>query len=218
MYSFTRNEVRDLIIAFIVISIAFAISNVGLDAYGFLSILPIIMIGVGIGFLLHELGHKYVAMGYGYQSEFKAWPLGLVIALATAFIGWVFAAPGATHTYAEVITDEINGKISIAGPMANMALALAFIVIAALTYPFKAHSMIFQLIYLICTVGFSVNSFLAAFNLLPFYSLDGIKVLKWNAKIWIIIFAIAAIMLLMSIAIGAENMVKFIIDPSSNIL
>ena len=55
MITFTRNEIRDLIIAFIVISIAFAISNVGLDAYGFISILPIIMIGVGIGFLLHEL-------------------------------------------------------------------------------------------------------------------------------------------------------------------
>ena len=45
------------------------------------------MIGVGVGSLVHEIGHKYVAMKYGYQSEFKAWPLGLVIALATAFIG-----------------------------------------------------------------------------------------------------------------------------------
>ena len=75
--------------------------------------------------------------------------------------------------------------------------------------------MIFQLIYLIGTVGFSVNSFLAAFNLLPFYSLDGIKVLKWNAKNWIIIFAIAVVMLLLSIAIGAENMVKFIVAMTS---
>ena len=215
MFSFTRNEIRDLIIAFIVISIAFAISSVGLDAYGLLSILPIIMVGVGIGFLLHELGHKYVAMEYGYWSEFKAWPLGLVIALATAFIGWVFAAPGVVHTYADNMTDEINGKISIAGPMANMVLALIFIVTAALIYPFKSYLAIIQLIYLICTVGFSVNSFLAAFNLLPFYSLDGIKVLKWNTKIWIIIFSIAAIMLLISIAIGAENMVKFIIDLSN---
>ena len=215
MFSFTRDEVRDLIIAFIVISIAFAISSVGLDAYGLISILPIVMVGVGIGFLLHELGHKYVAMEYGYRSEFKAWPLGLVIALATAFIGWVFAAPGVVHTYADNMTDEINGKISIAGPMANMVLALIFIAIAALAYPFKAHSLIFQLIYLIGTVGFSVNSFLAAFNLLPFYSLDGIKVLKWNAKNWIIVFAIAAVMLLMSIAIGAENMVKFIISMTN---
>ena len=214
MFSFTRNELRDLIIAFIVISIAFAISNVGLDTYGLISILPIIMVGAGIGCLLHELGHKYMAMKYGYQAEFKAWPLGLVIALATAFIGWVFAAPGSTHVYADNVSDEMNGKISIAGPMANMALALIFIVIATITYPLKPHSLTLTLIYLISTVGFSVNSFLATFNLLPLYSLDGTKVLKWNIAYWIIIFAIAAVMLLTSISIGAENMVKLIISMS----
>ena len=210
MLTFTKNEIRDLIVAFIVISIAFAISNVGLDVHGFLSILPIVMVGVGVGNLLHELGHKYVAMKYGHQSEFKAWPLGLIIALATAFIGWVFAAPGSNQIYDDV-DDERNGRISIAGPMANMVLALIFLVIATLIYPFKPHSGIFVLIYLISTVGFSVNSFLAAFNLLPLYSLDGTKVLKWNIKIWIIAFAIAAIMLLTSITLGAENMVKLII-------
>ena len=214
MYTFTRNEIRDLIIAFIVISVAFAISNVGLNIHGFISILPIVMIGAGIGCLSHELGHKYVAMKYGYQSEFKAWPLGLVIALVTAFIGWVFAAPGSTQVYADDISDEMNGKIAIAGPMANMTLALAFILIATLAYYLTDFSLIFTLIYLICAVGFSVNSFLATFNLLPLYSLDGTKILKWNIKYWILIFAVAVVMLLASISIGAENMVKYIISMS----
>ena len=42
MFTFTRNEIRDLIIAFIVISIAFAISNVGLmfmDSFQFCQLL-----------------------------------------------------------------------------------------------------------------------------------------------------------------------------------
>ncbi len=107
--------------------------------------------------------------------------------------------------------DEINGRIAIAGPMANMILAVLFIVIAALIFPLKVYSDVFTLIYLICTVGFSVNSFLATFNLLPLYTLDGTKIMKWNAKIWIIIFAISAIMLLSSITIGAEKMVQLII-------
>ena len=77
----------------------------------------------------------------------------------------------------------INGKISIAGPMANMVLALIFLAIAALIYPLKIHSNIFHLIYLISTVGFSVNCFLATFNLFPIHSLDGTKVLKWNVGI-----------------------------------
>lgn len=212
MITFTRNEKRDLIIAFIVLSIAFAISNAESNAHTFISILPIVMVGVAIGSLVHELGHKFMAMKYGYQAEFKAWPLGLLITIASSFIGIVFAFPSSIQTYADNISDEINGKIGIAGPMANMVLALISLAISALILPLKPYSIIFTLIYLISTVGFSVNSFLAAFNLLPFYTLDGVKVLKWNAKIWIIIFAIAVIMLLMSISIGAENMVKLIIE------
>ena len=109
----------------------------------------------------------------------------------------------------------MSGKISIAGPMANMVLALIFIAIAALIYPFKIYSNIFNLIYLISTVGFSVNSFLATFNLFPIYSLDGTKVLKWNIGIWIITIAIGGIMVLISITIGAENMVSLLIGHSS---
>ncbi len=198
MFKFTRNELRDLLIAFIVLSICFAISNVGLNLFSILSIMPIVMIGVGAGFLLHEIGHKFVSMKYGYWVEFKLWPLGLVIALVTAFLGFVFAAPGAVNTYADHMNDEINGRIAIAGPMTNMGLALVFIIIAALIYPFSIHSQ-------------SVNSYLAAFNLLPFATLDGIKVMKWNVLIWFVVFAIAAVMTLLSMTIGAENMVGLII-------
>ena len=211
MYNFTKNEIRGLIIAFVVLSFCFAISNVGLDLKGIISLMPIVMVGVGIGFLLHELGHKYMSIKHGYRAEFELWPLGLVIAFVTAFLGFVFAAPGSVKTYADEMTDEINGKITLAGPMANIGLAILFILIAALIYPFSTHSELFRLMYLICTVGFSVNAFLATFNLLPFYSLDGTKVMKWSVKVWITAFAIAAIMMLMSMTIGAENMVGLII-------
>ena len=46
---------------------------------------------------------------------------------------------------------------------------------------------------------------------MPIYSLDGIKVLKWNIGVWIVVFAIAVVMMLMSITIGAENMVNLLI-------
>ena len=70
MFEFSRNEIRDLLIAFVVLSICFAISNVGTDPFGIASILPIVMIGVGAGFLLHEIGHKFVSIKYGYWAEF----------------------------------------------------------------------------------------------------------------------------------------------------
>ena len=211
-FEFTKIEKRNLIISFIVLSFCFAISTAGTDIHGFFSILPIVMVGAAIGSLMHELGHKFVAMKHDCRAEFELWPLGLLISVVSSFFGVVFATPGVAHIYPEDNDDETNGRIAVAGPMGNITLALTFIVIAALIRPATAHSNIIYLIYLICTVGFSVNSFLAAFNLFPVYSLDGTKVMKWNVVIWIAVFVIAGGMVLMSITIGAENMVQMLLE------
>lgn len=211
MFKFTSSEVRDLIIAFIVISLCFAIANAGRDMNAVLNLLPMIMVGVGAGFILHELGHKFVSMKYGYWAEFKLWPQGLLFALVTSFFGFVFAAPGAVYTYANYMTDEINGKISIAGPIVNIILALIFLVICVAIYPSAFYSETSVLIFIVCSLGYSINSFLAAFNLLPIGNLDGSKVLMWNFGIWIIVMAIAAIMTLMSMTLGVETIVRIII-------
>ena len=211
MIEYTKDEVRDLVIAFIVLIFCFAFATSGFNLHAFISCLPIIIIGVAIGSVLHELGHKFVAMKYGCRSEFKLWPLGLLIVFVSSFFGVVFATPGTVRTYADDLTDELDGKIAVAGPMANMTLALIFIVTAAIIYPLRPYSVIFEWIFLITAIGFSVNSFLAAFNLFPIYSLDGTKVLKWNMGIWILVMAISGIMVLISISIGAENMVKLLI-------
>ena len=211
MFKFTSSEVRDLIIAFFIISLCFAIVNGGRNTDAVLSILPIVMVGVGAGFILHELGHKFVSMKYGYWAEFKLWPQGLIFALITSFFGFVFAAPGAVYTYANYITDEINGKISIAGPIVNIVLALIFLGIATAIYPSAFYSENAALIFIISSVGYSVNSFLAVFNLLPIGNLDGSKVLTWNFGIWIVTIGIAGILTFMSMTMGVENIVRLII-------
>ncbi|WP_458455280.1 site-2 protease family protein [Methanobrevibacter sp.] len=211
MFKFTSNEVRDLIIAFIFISLSFAIANAGRNPSAILAILPFVLIGVGTGFILHELGHKFVSMKYGYWAEFKLWPQGLIFALITSFFGFVFAAPGAVYTYANYMTDEINGKISIAGPIVNIILALIFLAIAVMVYPSAFYSETSALIFIACSIGYSINSFLATFNLLPIGNLDGSKVLRWNFGIWIVTIAIAAILTLASMTIGVENIVRIIL-------
>jgi Zn-dependent protease len=168
------------------------------------------MVGVGAGFILHELGHKFVSMKYGYWAEFKLWPQGLIFALVTSFFGFVFAAPGAVYTYADYMTDEINGKISIAGPIVNIILALIFLAIAVCVYPSAFTSDLSVTIFIICSVGFSINSFLAVFNLLPIGNLDGSKVLTWNVLIWIATIAVAGILTYASMTIGVENIVRLI--------
>ena len=211
MFKFTSSEVRDLIIAFIVISLCFAIVQGGRNTDVILSILPIVMIGVGAGFILHELGHKFVSMKYGYWAEFKLWPQGLIFALITSFFGFVFAAPGAVYTYANYMTDEINGKISIAGPIVNIVLALIFLAIATAVYPDALYSENIALIFIICATGYSINSFLAVFNLLPIGNLDGSKVLAWNVGMWLVTILIAGILTLLSMTIGVENIVRIIL-------
>ena len=211
MFKFTSSEVRDLIIAFIVISLCFAIVQGGRNTDVILSILPIVMVGVGAGFILHELGHKFVSMKYGYWAEFKLWPQGLIFALITSFFGFVFAAPGAVYTYANYMTDEINGKISIAGPIVNIVLALIFLAIATAVYPDALYSENIALIFIICATGYSINSFLAVFNLLPIGNLDGSKVLAWNVGMWLVTILIAGILTLLSMTIGVENIVRIIL-------
>ncbi|WP_296889815.1 site-2 protease family protein [uncultured Methanobrevibacter sp.] len=177
-----------------------------------ISILPIVTVGVGLGFILRELAQKFVAIKYGYNAEFKLWPLGLLITLISSLLGFVLAFVGLIEIDAADVSDEIKGRTAVAGPMANMALALLFIVIAASIYPLRSYSNVFNLIFLINTVGFSVNSFLAAFNLLPLWTLDGLNVFKWDVKIWIVTFVIACAMLALATMIGAEKMVMMLIQ------
>ena len=109
------------------------------------------------------------------------------------------------------MTDEINGKISVAGPVVNIILALIFLAIAAAVYPSAFYSDTYALAFIICSVGYSINSFLAVFNLLPIGNLDGSKVLTWNIGIWIVTIAIAGILTYISMAIGVEPLVRLIL-------
>ncbi|WP_296858136.1 site-2 protease family protein [uncultured Methanobrevibacter sp.] len=211
MIKFTSNEVRDLLIAFFFISLCFAILYARRDTNALIQILPIVMVGVGLGFILHELGHKFVSMKYGYWAEFKLWPQGLLFALVTSFFGFVFAAPGAVYTYANYITDEINGKISIAGPIVNIILAIIFLIIASLIYTSAFSSETLRIVFTVCVLGYSINSYLAVFNLLPIGNLDGSKVFNWNIGIWVVTIGVAGIMTYLSMTIGVENMVRIIV-------
>jgi len=54
----------------------------------------IIALGVGTGFILHEMAHKFVALHFGYLAEYQANMTGLFLAVVLSFVGFIFAAPG----------------------------------------------------------------------------------------------------------------------------
>ncbi len=212
MFKITMNELRDLIIAFIFISLSFSILYSGRNVAMLKSIFPVVMIGLGLGFILHELGHKFTSMHYGYWAEFKLWPAGLIFALVSSFFGFVFAAPGAVYTYTgNYLDDKTNGIISIAGPVVNIVLALVFLLIGAAIYAPAHYNTTMQFIFIVCCLGFSTNCYLAAFNLIPVWNLDGSKVLRWNILVWIITIGIAGFMTYLSMTMGAENIIRMII-------
>lgn len=175
-----RIEVRDLIISWFSISLAFAIIYARFDQIQLFDAFLISAIAVGTGFILHELAHKYVAIHYGAKAAFRMWPLGLVLAVGLAIVaGFIFAAPGAVYVMGNVSARK-NGIISLAGPITNIILAGIFFVLAAVsTQPFWAQAF---------GVAFSINLWLALFNMIPIFPLDGSKVFKWNPIIWAIVF------------------------------
>ena len=195
MFRFTKNEIRDLIISFIVIALGFTILYSNGDYSHVTLIFPVVMIGVGVGFIFHELGHKFVAMHYGYYAEYELWPTGLLIALVSSFFGFIFAAPGAVVIYSQGMEEKTNGIISIAGPVVNIILGLIFFLILGSLGDF-VYTEAGAIVYLICVLGTRINFFLAAFNLLPIPPLDGSKVLSWSIPIWLVTFAIAALLVL----------------------
>jgi len=104
-----KRELKDLIIAWFVIGLAFALmlSRLNLRAIAmgypinfndFFISLPVSLIVVGAGFIFHELAHRTVARKFGYYAGFRAWPNLLLLAVGMAlFLGFVFAAPGAVY-------------------------------------------------------------------------------------------------------------------------
>lgn len=167
---FSDTEVKELLKAWAAISIAFTIASGG--SLFDLQTLSLSALTVGLGFLVHEMGHKFVAQRSGYPAEFRAFNTMLVFAILFSFTGFVFAFPGAVFIGGLVTKDE-NGKISAAGPGASLLLAVSFLLLSILFSPLP-----------IFTHGFAINSWWAFFNLLPFPNFDGPKIWRWNRVVY----------------------------------
>ena len=195
IWHFSKKEKIDLIVSWIILSLAFSLVLLRFKLFGdllgsqmpFETAVPIAFIAVGTGFVFHELAHRQAARHYGFHSEYRAWYPMLGMAVVFAFLtGWILAAPGATYFFGQNVTRKQNGIISFAGPAINIILGFLFLIIGLLSY-----GSIFGTI--IVSVAM-INFFFAFFNLLPILMLDGSKVVAWDARVWIVGIAIAGVM------------------------
>ena len=199
-------ELRDLLVSVVALIIAFSVLFGGrvLDA----NMILVTALGVASGFLLHELAHKFTAQHFGYLAEYRANLMGLGLAVVSAFAGFLIAAPGAVMISRSrppaqaYIQDSMDGSavpdpfqqeelagqlkremllISLAGPLTNIVLALAFFI---LWVSGLAASGLWP-----DAVGFalSINLILAAFNMLPFGPLDGKKIFDADRRVWALV-------------------------------
>jgi len=180
-FTSSKKELRDLLKAWLAISVAFGIVIAGgykaLTSVGVLYYFSISAVAVGAGFLLHEIAHKVVAQKYHCWAEFRSFDNMLWLALAMSLFGFVFAAPGAVMIVGTVTKDR-NGKISLAGPLTNVVLAVLFL---------SAMFFIPSTGYLaaLASYGFLINVILALFNLIPVGNFDGKKIWKWSKPAWV---------------------------------
>jgi len=186
---FSKKEIIDLVKSWIFVSLAFTIFQ-GLKLE--FSTLIFSTITIGLGFILHELAHKFVAQKYGCAAEFRSNDSMLLFGVVLSFFSLLFLAPGAVFILGRVSLQQ-SGKISAAGPATNIILALLFLVFVTLgVFP--------QIAFL----GMIINSWLAVFNLLPFPSFDGQKILAWNKVVYIGMVIVSGLIMVLQTFLGGQ--------------
>jgi Zn-dependent protease len=185
---FSSKEIKHLTIAaLLVFGIGF--SPAIFQTYsgiGNLLMLVIFALAFTASFLAHEVAHKIAAQKEGLWAEFRLTIFGAVLTLLSIFSIFKIISPGAVMI-AGFSDRRSIGKVSIAGPATNIALAVVLLCAA-----FLIRHPIFMLLAFI-------NAFIALFNLIPFGILDGLKVFLWSKKTWISAFTVSLILTIISL-------------------
>ncbi|MBS3064584.1 MAG: M50 family metallopeptidase [DPANN group archaeon] len=123
--------------------------------------------------ILHELGHKFVAMAYGYSATFQLFPFGLALGIFLKLISspLMILSPGYVNIGTEAFADPIAYRvIAFAGPAVNLLLFLISWLILKYANNLSRKQEL--------TLHFTkvLNMLLFLFNMIPLGPFDGQKV------------------------------------------
>lgn len=143
-----------------------------------------------IAFTFHELAHAYTADRLGdktprFQGRLTMNPLahidiiGFVMIMIVGF-GWAKPVQTNPSAYRRYYKDDL--KVSLAGPIANIAIAIIFTPILGLfmgrVSSLVQNPVLYYVIYRMIASVIIINVSLFFFNLLPLPGLDGFHVLR----------------------------------------
>ncbi|MBW6518045.1 MAG: hypothetical protein K0A89_06050 [ANME-2 cluster archaeon] len=203
LFNTSSTELKHLFVSWLAISYAFAImlgwmrlnrQPTGSEITGSFigELFMISLFTVGISFIIHEMGHKFIAQQYGAWAEFRMSIGMLIFAILMAWqLGFLFAAPGAVQIFGPHISKSQYGRIAASGPAMNLFLAIVFM------------PLISEPGFLgeVGRLGVMINLLLAGFNMLPVSVLDGRKVLAWSPAVYAGLFLLIIMVGLFSASI-----------------
>lgn len=172
--SFGRESV-DLLVAFILITFAVSFNRLVSGTYTGEDVL-ILAIALAPAFILHELGHKYMAVYLGRFARFTLFKRLTLITLLMGLLPFFIGTPGTTIIQGEEMNKQELGVTALAGPMVNLVLALG----GLLVLPFIPSGIFYTATLMIVTI----NLILGIFNLIPVWVLDGKKIFNWSKGVY----------------------------------
>ncbi|RAP51095.1 MAG: hypothetical protein BZ136_00180 [Methanosphaera sp. rholeuAM74] len=201
MVKFRKQELKDIIISIAFISILFSVHmyyNFKFTLNDFIVVIPIALIVFALSLFAKIYTHKLTALKFKYTVTYNKWGYGLIFSLLTFIFSVMILTPGYMDygAYARMADDKEKGIISLSGNITNIILSIIFLLLVLIL---KEFSIIFSndaygVLLLVSIMAFKINSFIAFFNLIPFYMLDGINVINWNRKVWIVSILISALL------------------------
>ena len=186
---FSSIEITVAVISIALIGAGFAYAG---NIFSFNGILYFSLVS-GMTLVVYEVVQRYFAFKYHVESEYKFWGLGALTLIFTSLVGQPFALPART-----IINNEegqkarILGIISIAGPVACLLLFAVFLMFTLLGGGLSE----------LGKKGMNISLLFSIYNLVPFYPMEGLKVIKWNRWAWAVLFAPLIVSYIVLLTIG----------------
>lgn len=175
-YSFSRNEVLNLIVTVVIIAFIFSFNDrsESFNILFWLNNYAKTVLIVAFAFFVHVSMQKIIALGAGYRAEYQWWPYGLTIGVVISFIsngslfillpGGIFVHHLAIHRlglFRYGISQFYSMYVGFSGAAANLIIGFLCKLLFLLTgLDFFSYMMM-------------INLWIAIFTFLPIPPLDG---------------------------------------------